>query len=334
MNKSTQFAGNPPALIIGSRGQDGSYLAELLESQGTRVVRIGRDFFPSPGFSNDYREIALTRSELAKKVVSSSYFRGLSDLIVLEKPSAIYHLAAHHSPSGIHLDSELDLKTMWLTSVGITATILETIFSNKIDSRVVVAGTSQMFAAVDIDLYVNEETPMSPRNYYAKTKADSRKVVGIYRELDPSIGQMAILFNHESPRRGPGFISTDIVTEVIQVIKGKSQEVSLRNPFVRLDLTDARDVVRAMARMPQASAMDLVIGNSKAVSIFDLVHNVLRIFGFDEIRVNAISKHLCAHTSPTLIADTSKAKTHLAWYPTRDITDTVVEMVKSKLGQK
>ena len=334
MTNNTHFHLQSSALIIGSGGQDGSYLAELLESQGTRVVRIGRDFFPEPESFDDYKEIALTRSELNSKVLNSSYFKNLSDLINLEKPSVIFHLAAHHASSGIHLGTELDLKKMWLTSVGITATTLETVFANKIDARVVVAGTSQMYTVMDTDLYVNEETPMKPQNYYAKTKSDSREVVNIYRELEPNIGQMAILFNHESPRRGPGFISTDIVTQIAKVIEGRSQEVAFRNPFARIDLTDARDVVRALARMPQASATDLVIGNSKALSVIDLVQRVLRIFGLEKIEVKATDNVVRDSMPSTLIADIGKAKSHLDWYPTRDVTDTIVEMVKSKLEQK
>lgn len=334
MNNNTHLDRPSSALIIGSGGQDGSYLAELLESQGTRVIRIGREFFPHPESFDDYKEIALTRSGLNGKVLNSSYFKNLSDLINLEKPFVIFHLAAHHASSGIHLGTELDLKKMWLTSVGITATALETVFANKIQARVVVAGTSQMYSVVDTDLYVNEETPMRPQNYYAKTKSDSRKVINIYRELDPSIGQMAILFNHESPRRGPGFISTDIVTQIAQVIEGRSQEVEFRNPFARIDLTDARDVVSALSRMPQAGATDLVIGSSEAVSVFDLVQRVLTIFGLEKIGIKAIDKNLRDSVSSTLIADISKAKAHLDWNPTRDITETIVEMVKTKIEQK
>lgn len=334
MINNTHLDRPPSALIIGSGGQDGSYLAESLESQGTRVVRIGRDFFPHPESFGDYKEIALTRSGFNSKILKSPYFKNLSDLINLEKPSVIFHLAAHHASSGIHLGTELDLKTMWLTSVGITATTLETVFANKIDARVVVAGTSQMYTVMDTDLYVNEETPMRPQNYYAKTKSDSRKVINIYRELEPSIGQMAILFNHESPRRGPGFISTDIVTQITRAIEGQSQEVAFRNPFARIDLTDARDVVRALARMPQASATDLVIGNSKAVSVFDLVQRVLIIFGLEKIAIKALDKELRDSKSSTLIADIGKAKAHLDWYPKLDVTDTIVEMVKSKLEQR
>jgi nucleoside-diphosphate-sugar epimerase len=86
--------------------------------------------------------------------------------------------------------------------------------------------------------------------------------------------------------------------------------------------------------MPQARATDLVIGNSKAVSVFDLVQGVLNIFGLEKIVIKAIDKNLRDSISPTLIADIGKANAHLDWYPTRDVTDTIVEMVKSKLEQR
>ena len=276
MTNNTQSTGNSTALIIGSGGQDGSYLSELLESRGTRVLRIGRSFFPRPESAYDFRKIPLTRSELIRNVVTSPYFKDLSDLVTAEEPSEIYHLAAHHAPSGSPLLSELDFRTMWLTSIGMTATLLEVVFANTINARVVVAGTSQMYTAGDTDLFVNELTSMNPQNYYAQTKADSRKIIDLYRELKPDIGQMAILFNHESPRRTPGFISTDIVAQVVQVIKGQSRSVSLRNPYARIDISDARDVVKALASMPLANATDFVIGSSDAVSVYELVQKVLR----------------------------------------------------------
>ena len=220
---------------------------------------------------------------------------------------------------------------MWLTSIGITATLLEAVFANNITARVVVAGTSQMYATGDTDISVNELTPMNPQNYYAQTKANSRQIIDMYRGLKPDIGQMAILFNHESPRRAPGFISTDIVDQVVQVIKGQSREVSLRNPYARIDITDARDVVKALARMPLATAKDFVIGSARAVSVFELVENVLHSLNLDGIKISSLNPSHEGKIAPTLIADISNAKKYLSWFPTLAVSDTILEMIQAKL---
>ena len=85
------MTGNDVALVIGVDGQDGSYLAEHLISQGIETVGIGRRESPRIGAdSPKFRYLSANAANAAE----------LKEILDSVLPTRIYHLAATHGASG------------------------------------------------------------------------------------------------------------------------------------------------------------------------------------------------------------------------------------------
>jgi GDPmannose 4,6-dehydratase len=334
MFNTTLSTNGKKALVIGSSGQDGSYLTELLISQGVTVIPVNRRFFNGFECELDLRHMGVPSLHQISLILNLSFFSRIYELVQSEKPDFIYHLAAHHSPSRIKLISDRDESLMWLTHVGITGAVLESIRRNSLDSKLIVAGSSLMFSAEEEDVFVDEFTIESPRNYYGETKLLARKLMHSYAVEHGSRAQMAILFNHESPRRPQGYLSSDIALQIVNVIKDRSKLIEVRDPNVRVDLSDARDIVLALAEMADSSSGDFVLGSGKVTLIKDLIQSSLQRLGLDDIEIRgtgSYDSHLPKNDHRSgVFANSEKANKVLGWFPNRDISETIVEIVESK----
>lgn len=332
-NNTLQTKGNK-ALIIGALGQDGSYLSELLISRGISVIPIGRHFFKGFECDLDLRYMHAPDMTQISQLLDVPFFRKISELVQHEKPEFIYHLAAHHSPSSRKLISNRDESLMWLTHVGITGAVLETIRRHCLDSKLIVAGSSLMYSANTDDILVDESTTEVPRNYYGETKLLARELIHSFSSEHGTKAQMAILFNHESPRRPPGYLSSDIASQIINVIKNRSKLIEVRDPNVRVDIADARDIVAALADMANVNSGDFVLGSGKVTLIKELIQDSLRLLGLEDIEIRGTDNYISLlkenGNRSGVFANIKKANEVLGWFPIRVISETVAEIVKFK----
>ena len=89
-----------------------------------------------------------------------------------------------------------------------------------------------------------------------------------YRESYGMHASSGILFNHESPRRGPEFVTRKVSMAVARIQAGLQKELSLGNLDARRDWGFAGDYVRAMWLMlQQDQADDYVISTGQTHSI-------------------------------------------------------------------
>ncbi len=109
-------------------------------------------------------------------------------------------------------------------------------------------------------------SPRRPRIAYARSIARA--------EFSPLGG---ILFNHESPRRGPEMVTRKITLASADWAKGKKNKVKLGNMQARRDWGFAGDYVRAMhAMLQQEKPVDYVIATGESHSVYEFVVEVLR----------------------------------------------------------
>jgi GDPmannose 4,6-dehydratase len=190
----------------------------------------------------------------------------------------------------------------------------------------VVAGSSRIYGRPSKDLAVDEDTPTNPIDYYGQSKQEAWNSVREFREAHRVKASFLVLFNHESPRRPPGYLSTTIASELANVIAGKQEEVRLRSPNSRGDWSDARDVVRAMLNASQLPAgEDFVIGSGNAQSVSELVSKTCEKLKMPVPRIVASHGETNSENT-TLIAAPMKAKMKKVWSPMLEICDTLAEM--------
>ncbi len=160
-------------------------------------------------------------------------------------------------------------------------------------------------------------------------KLFAHNIMTNYRESYDMFASNGNLFNHESPRRGKGFVTQKIVYGAVEIALGVRDGLELGNLSPQRDWGHARDYVDAMWRMMQQDEPgDFVIATGKAHTIDYLVDYVFEKVGLDREEYVTINE---AFVRPNeldiLIGDATKAKEVLGWTPTYTFEEMLSEMI-------
>ncbi|PVG84492.1 GDP-mannose 4,6-dehydratase [Nocardioides gansuensis] len=318
----------PTALITGITGQDGLYLAELLLGKGYEVHGLIR------GQNNP-------RTELVEKLVPdvtlhtgdlldiSSLMRALRK----SQPDEVYNLGAI---SFVAYSWENAAVTSDVTGKGVLS-MLEAVRLHAGDDlssvRFYQASSSEMFGKVQ-QVPQTEETLLWPRSPYGVAKVFGHYMTINYRESYGMHASSGILFNHESPRRGPEFVTRKISQAVARISLGMQKDLSLGNLDARRDWGFAGDYVEAMWLMlQQDEADDYVIGTGETHSIREFLDLAFRHIGIDDWSsyVKQDPRFMRPAEVDLLISDPAKAKEKLGWEPKVSFQQLVTMMVESDI---
>jgi GDPmannose 4,6-dehydratase len=308
------------ALITGIAGQDGSYLAEYLLSLGYTVFGLGR----REPESLRWLVPILDRIEM----ISGDLRDATSLEIAFQKawPDEIYNLAGQvFVPTSWEIpDETFDI------NVGGPSRLLRLIEQRKPETRLYQASSSEMFG--NVDGLCHEDTPLAPTSPYGVSKMAAHRLLEVYRARKLfAVG--GILFNHESPRRGPEMVTRKITRAAAGWAAGDRSKLRLGNLAARRDWGFAGDYVRAMWLMLQQDAAgDYVIATGVAHSVKDLVHEAFSHVGLDwqpyvRIDTNLIRPAEVDH----LIGDSTSAQRRLGWVPSVDFKHLIRMMVDADL---
>ena len=132
-------------------------------------------------------------------------------------PAEIYHLAA---PTFVPASWSALGPTMRAIP-GLVGELLDAVRDQAADARVVVAGSREMFGATAPSPQ-REDTPASPTNPYGAGKLAAHQLVGLARAHAGLHLSSAILFNHESPRRPPQYVTRRVARGVAEISLGRA----------------------------------------------------------------------------------------------------------------
>jgi GDPmannose 4,6-dehydratase len=249
------------ALITGITGQDGPYLAKFLISKGYEVHGVVRSH--SPTLKNlDFFHI---RPQITLHLGDVS--SGPDMLRVVEQGfDEIYNLAAQ---SFVGSSWDQATSTTHINALG-PLNLLEAIRRASPRTKFYQASTSEMFG--NSPAPQGEETPMMPRSPYGVAKLYGHHITRNYRESHNLFACSGILFNHESPLRGPQFVTRKITLGIADIIGGRAKTLALGNLDARRDWGYAGDYVRAMWMMlQQPRADDYVVATGESHTIRDFL---------------------------------------------------------------
>jgi GDPmannose 4,6-dehydratase len=313
------------ALITGITGQDGYYLSRLLLSKGYRVV----------GLLPPARQSSVTKlDELANQV--EIYSVELTDAIALTEavkqlqPSEIYNLAA---PSFVPRSWEDPLGTLDLVT-GTATRLLSATRELGLATRFYQASSSEIFGDVQ-STPQTEETPFRPKNPYGAAKLHAHWTMVHHRDRYDLFACSGILYNHESPRRPPQFVTRKIALAAASIKLGLSDRLSIGNLEAKRDWGFAGDHVEAMWRMLQADTPeDYVIGTGHLHSVRDLVVAAFDCVGLNwQTYVESDPVLMREDEHFQLVANPTKAKRNLGWEPQVSFEDLVASMVQADLDR-
>jgi GDPmannose 4,6-dehydratase len=138
-----------------------------------------------------------------------------------------------------------------------------------------------------------------------------------------------ILFNHESPRRGPTFVTRKITRAVGAILRGEQDDLKLGNLDAKRDWGYAKDYMEGAWRMLQADEPDdFVLATGETHSVQEFLDEAFGHVGLDwHDYVKIDERYFRPSEVDLLIGDYSKAKAKLGWEPTVRFAELVRMMV-------
>ncbi|WP_024287608.1 GDP-mannose 4,6-dehydratase [Cellulomonas sp. KRMCY2] len=319
------------ALITGITGQDGLYLSELLLSKGYEVFGLIR------GQNNP--KLDLVRATVPEVKLLTGDLTDLSSLLrAMEssQPDEVYNLGAI---SFVAYSWENAMLTTDVTGKGVL-NILEAVRLYSHDDphkvRFYQASSSEMFGKVQ-EVPQRESTLLWPRSPYGVAKVFGHYMTINYRESYGMHASSGILFNHESPRRGPEFVTRKISQAVSRIKLGLQDGITMGNLDAKRDWGFAGDYVEAMWLMlQQDTADDYVISTGVTHSIKELLDVAFAAVGIDDWApyVTQDPRFMRPAEVELLIGDSTKARTTLGWEPKVAFTELVQMMVANDLVEQ
>ncbi len=312
------------ALITGIAGQDGSYLAELLLSEGYRVIGVRR-----PG-NPDIRRIAhlIDQVELLEADLLDEL--RLVDLLRDARPTEVYNLAGH---SFVPSSWERPDLTGDATGLG-SIRLLEAIRAVDPEIRFYQASSSEIFGNPR-EAPQSETTPPNPRNPYGAAKAFAHFSAVNAREHHGLFAVSGILYNHESPRRGLEFVTRKVADAAAKISLGTGGGLSLGSLDARRDWGFAGDYVRAMWLMLQRDEpSDYVVASGELHTVRDVCEAAFRHVGLEyQSHVTLDPAFVRPLEEVPLVGDASKARRELGWEPTVSFEGLIEMMVDADLAR-
>ena len=336
------------ALITGVAGQDGSYLAELLLDKQYKVwgiVRRSSDInthridhiYSNKNFIIRYGD--MTDSSNLLHIMSEIKTTYINDIERIE----IYNLAAM---SHVKVSFEMPEYTADADATGVLR-LLEAVRSSGLihKCRFYQASTSELYGLVQ-EVPQKETTPFYPRSPYGVAKLYGYWITKNYRESYNMYACNGILFNHESPRRGPTFVTRKITRGLNMILKGERDDLIMGNIDAKRDWGHAKDYVEGMWRiLQQDTPDDYILSTNEFHSVREFIEKAFALkninirwkgkgieeVGYDEntgkVLIRISEKYFRPAEVEELLGDSTKARTILGWKPKYTFDELVKEMV-------
>ena len=304
-------------LITGAAGQDGTILATQLARQGAEVHALVKPGTDATQIRRYVPQAFVIEADLSDVAAMRSIIDDVS-------PGEVYNLGGFTAPG----ESWSHPEEVHAVNVDAVRVMLERV--EMIDGcRFFQASSASIFEGVDV-IPQTERTPRSPKSPYAVSKVEAMNLVDRARDRGV-FATSAIFYNHESPLRGPGFVTRRITMAVARIAAGMQDHLDLGDIEVARDWGWAPDYTRAMTLMLRADVPHdyvLATGISHRLSFF--LDKAFQAVGIDEWQdlVRSDSDRIRATDTNLLVGDARAAYTELGWRHTVDFDDMARRMVR------
>jgi GDP-4-dehydro-6-deoxy-D-mannose reductase len=296
-------------LITGITGFVGSHLAEFALAQG--LVVCGSCRWRSKTENIDHIRDRLHLTECDLRDPSS-----VQNLLSESEPDCIVHLAAQSFVAASwHAPAET-LNTNTLSQVN----LLEAVRARKGKiPRFLVIGSSEEYGLVyEEELPIKETNPLRPLSPYAVSKVTQDLMGYQYFKSYHLPIIRARAFNHEGPRRGDVFVTSNFARQIAEIEAGRrAPTIFVGNLKARRDYTDVRDVVRGYWLLLQhgqpGEVYNLCSGRAWAIQeVLDFLVAESRV---RPIAIAEDPARLRPSDVPVLVGDPSKIRASVGWQP-------------------
>ena len=330
-------------MITGVSGQDGAYLARLLLQRGYRVFGVTRTPWATPT-RLDLLGLAGRVEILGGDITRQS---SIDDLVERHQPNEIYNLAAQSSLSEAVANP---LETAEATGMA-PLRLFEAVRTRSPTSRVFQATSAQVFGRAPLASY-GPHGPFAPTNLYGAAKLFAQTAAEAYRETFGLFIACGVLFAHESPLRGEGFLTRKVTSTLAQVRRGQVEALEIGSLDAERDWGYAPDFCRGMWMTLQAERPgSYIFATGQTHTVREVVNIAARCYGFDlewrghgveEIAIDRATDRLVVRVNPeffrsfedkTPAADISLTRSELGWEPQTHFEDIIREMCAAELAK-
>ncbi len=309
-------------LITGITGFAGSHLAEYILSEHS-----GTDVFGTMRWRSRTENIRGIESKIKLQECDLRDQSSVTALIDRVRPDRIFHLAAQSFvPSSWNAPAE-SLSTNILGQLN----LFEAVRSVGIDPWIQIACSSEEYGMVyENELPIRETNPLRPLSPYAVSKV-GQDYLGYQYFM--SFGTKVVRtrgFNHDGPRRGDVFVSSNFAKQLASIEKGKKDPViHVGNLEARRDFTDVRDIVRGYwlaldGGCQPGEAYNLCTG--KDYTIQRVLDELIRMSGV-KVEVREDPDRLRPSDVPVLLGDCTRFQKATGWKPSIPYETTLRDML-------
>ena len=293
-------------LITGITGFVGSHLAEHLIARGDEVYGTVRWRSRLDNINHIKDKIKLIETDIRD---SYSIEKSLREV----QPDVIFHLAAQ---SFVHSSFNAPQETLSTNIIG-TVNLLEAVKSLKTNPVIQIAGSSEEYGLVkQNETPIRETNPLRPLSPYGVSKVAEDMLAYQYHK---SYGLKTVItraFNHEGPRRGDVFSTSNFAKQIAEIEKGKEPVIHVGNLNASRDFTDVRDVVRAYVlateKCDYGEAYNICSGKTWKIS--DML-NLLLSMSQKKIEVKQDPARMRPSDVEILLGDSTKFRQKTGWKP-------------------
>jgi GDP-4-dehydro-6-deoxy-D-mannose reductase len=306
-------------LITGISGFVGSHLAEYCLEKGAQV--FGTIRWRSRTENIDYIKDRIKLLECDIRDASS-----VMKAIEESKPDYIFHLAGQSFvPTSWHAPAE----TLMTNILG-ELNIFEAVRDLNLDCRIQIAGSSEEYGKVfENEIPVKETNSLRPLSPYGVSKV-AQDLLGY--QYHQSYGMFIVrtrAFNHEGPRRGDVFVTSNFAKQIAEIEKGlKKPVIEVGNLEAKRDFSDVRDTVEAYWLSLEKGVPGEVynICSGETVKIKDMLDMLLSLSSVD-VEVRQDPARMRPSDVPILLGDYSKFKEVTGWEPKISFKKTLEDLL-------
>ena len=312
------------ALVLGSTGQDGSYMIEFLLGKKYEVHGLIRK--SATGNTKNIEHLIND-----KKIFNKIFFLHKGDLLDLGsivnlineiKPSEIYNFADQdHVAWSFNIPSY----SFKVTALAVIE-ILEAIKEKKIKYFQPIS--SNIFG-LNNEKKQNEKSRLNPNSVYALGKSTAYLTCQMYNRIFKMHNCGAIFYNHESPRRGGDYVTQKIVHNVCQIHKNGQKNILLGDLSANIDWGYAKDYVEASWKIMQLKKPDFfIIASGTNYTVKDFVKKCFDYVNLDYKKYVKIDPKLIrkAKTS-SLMGNTTKAQKYIKFNRKKTNLDQLIKIM-------
>ena len=309
------------ALITGVNGMDGSYLAEHL-------LKLGYEVHGTTRFSSSHKNIHSIKNKIHLhfgEIIDPNF---IYKTIFESQPDEIYHLAAISNSAEIWNDP---LTTYNVDGMSVVL-FLEAIKSINKNIKFLFCSSSEIYA--NNNGPIDENTSFNPVSPYGIAKLFAHQNIKLYQKKYDIYACNAICFNHESERRGDGFVTKKISKGVAEIYLKSQEIISFGDITAKKDWGYAPEYVVAMHKMLQLdNPEDFILASNSLHSVQDIIKHAFHFKNiFDWENYVKFDVNLNANrVNKELVGIIDKAKSLLNWEPKTTILQAIEYMVDHEI---